>query len=73
MMKLKCIKNTRMKGIFNKRLVKLDGLTQDKKYFGFLLSDACGDITHTTPYFLIYNDQREWEKYNIEYFAPVEE
>jgi hypothetical protein len=49
------------------------GLTEGKEYEVALASDASGQqYTSTTFYFLVYNDNGEWETYDLDLFGPAE-
>lgn len=49
----------------------IDGLTEGKEYSGEVCPLASGQYTSTTVYFLIYNDNKEWETYDLNLFTPV--
>lgn len=71
-MKMQCVNNKVEKGWFNKTKHKVNGLTKGKIYNVLLYSNSYGfQFINTTPRFLVYNDNNEWQEYNPNRFKPM--
>jgi len=80
-MKLKCKQDhwpakSGVLGIGAKPRTKIEGLTEGKDYNGSPLAElhdwvANGGSLNTTITFLIYNDNSEWETYQLNLFEPA--
>lgn len=56
---------------------KIEGLTEGMQYTGYPVTEVSGDgnigfgSISTQISFLIYNDDGEWQTYNVDCFKPV--
>lgn len=81
-MKLVCVKDSieETKGFFKPKTinVKVQGLTNGKTYSGTAISVPHGDgnvgfgSINTNIYFLVFDDNGNWEQYELELFRPEE-
>lgn len=71
-------KAANMLGFGAKPRTKIAGITQGKEYSGTPVTDTTGSImggigdVSSTTQFLIFNDNKEWEHYQLDLFQPVE-
>lgn len=84
-MKLKCVqdywpaKEPNFIGFGGKPKTKIEGLTENNEYEGTPIAKVYGSIgggsgdVYSKTHFLIFNDDGEWESYQLDLFEPVEE
>lgn len=81
-MKLKCVQDhwpakSGVLGFGAKPKTKIEGITEGKEYSGSPLAElhdwvSTGGSLDTKNTFLIYNDDEEWETYQLDLFEPAE-
>jgi hypothetical protein len=66
-----------MIGFGAKPRTKIEGLTEGKEYLGTTVTKTSGSVTggmgsiDSTSQFLIFNDNEEWETYQLDLFEPA--